>query len=87
MTEAELQIERKTIDEPAKRWRNRYWFSREILLPECPAHPGGPFGPGILVSRFIWPSADAAETIALQCIERHPLGDYVAYLGPEAVLD
>lgn len=70
---------------PAQRWRNRYWFSREINLPESVSHRGGPFGPGVLVARLLWPSQDVAETIALGCIETHPLGRFVVYLGAELV--
>lgn len=64
-----------------QRWRNRYWFSREIILPETPSHAGGPFGPGMLAAKIVWPSQDAAETEALRCIETHPLGRFVVYLG------
>jgi hypothetical protein len=68
---------------PADRWRNRYWFSREINLADTASHAGGPFGPGVLVARVVWPSQDVAETIARRCIEKHPLGDFVVYLGAE----
>lgn len=73
----------KSLEEPAKRWRNRYWFARTIVLRDCPQHPGGPFGPGVFVPRASWPSQDIAETLALMCIERHPIGEYVTYLGAE----
>jgi hypothetical protein len=68
-------------DSPKQRWRNRYWFSREIILPETPSHEGGPFGPGMLVAKIVWPSQDVAETVALRCVETHPLGRFVVYLG------
>jgi hypothetical protein len=66
---------------PEQKWRNRYWFSCEINLPESPSHAAGPFGPGVLVAKIVWPSQDVAETVALRCVETHPLGRFVVYLG------
>jgi hypothetical protein len=84
MEETQTKKDVKT-EPPSNRWRNLYWFSREIVLPNCSSHSGGPFGPGVLVARMVWPSQDVAETIALRCIENHPLGDFVVYLGAEPV--
>ena len=77
----------KRAPAPAKKWRNRYWFPCPILLTECPAHPAGWFGPGVLFPRTTWPSSDFAETQALQSIARHPKGHLVSYLGAEPVTE
>jgi hypothetical protein len=81
------RIEEKTTqrNSPPRRWRNRYWFARQILLPDTSAHPGGPHGPGILVSRRIWPSKDVAESKALESLKLSLYRKYVTYLGAEPV--
>jgi hypothetical protein len=80
----ETQTKKRVKTEPpSNRWRNRYWFSREIVLPDCQSHPGGPFGPGVLTSRLIWPSYELAEQKALESVKRNSMGAYVVYLGAE----
>jgi hypothetical protein len=68
---------------PPQRWRNRYWFAREIKVPVLPSHPGGLYGPGIFVPHFTWPSRDIAETKAKEGLERHHARDYLVYVGAE----
>ena len=82
-TTIEEQTTTRTL--PPRRWRNRYWFSCEILLPETPAHPGGPHGPGILIPRIAWPSKDVAESKALESIKLSRYRKHVIYLGAEPV--
>lgn len=83
------RIEEKTTQRtsPPRRWRNRYWFACRIPLPDTPAHPGGPHGPGVLIPRITWPSKDIAETEALWCIKRSRHGKHVIYLGAEPVVE
>ncbi len=67
-------------------------------MAETASHAGGPFGPGVLAARDVWPSqdvaeadvaeadvaeTDVAETIVRQCIGKNPQGDFVVCLGAE----
>ena len=67
---------KRTALEPPKRWRNRYWLHRRIDVN------GERRGPGLYVSKFVWPSRDVAESIAEQ---KRPEWEQIPadYLGAE----
>lgn len=71
------ELERETVKEPAKRWRNK-WFYRW----RTPHGDGPAKGPGIVWGGRIWPSRDAAETSARhQCATRPYEDEGITYLG------
>lgn len=51
---------------PAHGWRNRMWFERVVQFKD-----GGVRGPGVWLAQLTYPSAEIAETRAMEWLRVH----------------